>query len=227
MMKIGILGTGGVGQTLAAKLCQSKYEVMIGTRNVADTIGRSKPDAYGNPPFTEWLSKNPDVKLGTFHDAAAFGEVIFLTSHGLATINAVDMAGKENFGRKIVVDVTNPLDFSEGVPPKFAATVGHSLGEQIQKHIPEAKVVKAFNTVGAHIMIEAKRQEGTPDLLIVGDHQDAKKWVNDLALEWGWNSTVDLGGIENAYWLEAFAMLWITYAFKNNEWKHAFRFLKK
>lgn len=226
-MKIGILGTGGVGQTLAAKLDQSGHEVMIGTRNVTDTMARKTPDAFGNPPFSEWQAKNPGVKLGTFSDAAAFGEVIFLTTLGVATINVIDLAGKDNFSEKIVIDVTNPLDFSQGVPPKFTATLGNSLGEQIQTHIPRAKVVKAFNTIGAHITINAKREEGTPDLLIAGNDPDAKKWVNELALKWGWNSTVDLGGIENAYWLETFAMLWIVYAFKTNEWNHAFKFLRK
>ncbi len=226
-MKIGILGTGAVGRTLATKLIEDGHEVMIGTRDVVNTLARNKADGYGNPPFTEWLSAHPSAKLESFSDTAAFGEVLFITTAGLAALNAIDLAGKENFSGKIVVDVTNPLDASAGMPPKFAVTLGNSLGEQIQRHIPEAKVVKAFNTIGAHIMVSPQREEGVPDLLIAGNDADAKKWVNDLALSWGWNSTVDLGGIENAYWLETFAMTWIVYAFNNNSWNHAFKFLRK
>ncbi len=121
-MKIGILGTGGVGRTLAARLIESGHEVMIGTRNVADTLARSKPDHYGNPPFKAWQADNPRVKLGAFSEAATFGDVVFVTTLGMAAINAIDLAGTENLSGESVVDVSKPLDASEGMPPKFAAT---------------------------------------------------------------------------------------------------------
>lgn len=214
-MKIGILGSGDVARTLGDGLLGLGHEVTLGTRN------KSKLD--------DWLAKanNPKAKVGSFADAAAFGEIVFLTTHGTATINAIDLADKKNFDGKIVIDVTNPLDFSGGASPKFAVTLGNSLGEQIQKHLSKSKVVKAFNSIGAHIMINAKREEGTPDLFIAGNDADAKKWVVELARKWGWPSAVDLGGIENSYWLEALAMFWIIYGFKNKSWSHAFKLLKK
>jgi predicted dinucleotide-binding enzyme len=226
-MKIGILGTGGVGRTLAAKLASDGNEVMIGTRNVTDTLAKTAPDGMGSPPYKEWQKQNQRVKLGTFADASKFGETIILATFGDLTTNAIDLAGKENFNGKLVVDTTNPLDFSKGVPPGFTATLGNSLGEKIQKHIPNAKVVKAFNTIGAHIIVNAKREEGIPDLLIAGNDDEAKKQFGDLIKNWGWGSIVDMGDVSQAFWLEANAMIWIHYAFKNNTWNHAFKLLKK
>ena len=225
-MKIGMLGTGGVGRTLAAKLTEDGYEVMIGTRNPAETLARTEPDAQGTPPFKTWQAEHPKVSLGTFAEAAGFGDVIFLATPGMLTPRIVVMAGTDHFAGKIVVDLTNPLDFSEGIPPKFAVTLGNALGEQIQRQIPDAKVVKAFNTIGAHIMVSPRREQGVPDLLIAGNDAGAKQWIDELARSWG-ASTVDMGGIENAYWLEAHAMTWILYAFRNDSWNHAFKFLRQ
>ena len=221
------MGTGIVGRTLAAKLSSDGHDVMIGTRNIDDTIAKTEPDAMGNPPYMEWQKENQKVKLGSFADAAKFGEAIFLATFGNVTRNAMDLAGKENFNNKLVIDTSNPLDFSEGVPPKFTATLGNSLGEQVQKHIPEAKVVKAFNTIGAHIMVNAKREEGIPDLFIAGNDENAKNEFSGLIKNWGWGNLIDMGGISESYWLEANAMLWINYGFKNNSWNHAFKLLKK
>jgi len=212
-MKIGILGSGGVAQTLATGLLSLNHDVVLGTRDTSK--------------LAEWLKDNEKGTVGSFNDAAKHGEVIFLATFGLATITAIELAGKDYFDKKFVIDVTNPLDFSDGAPPKLKASPGHSLGEQIQKDIPKAKVVKTFNYIGAHIMVNAKREEGTPDLLVAGNDKSAKDWVSDLAAKWGWGNTIDMGGIENSYWLEAFAMLWLAYAFKNDHWQHAFKFLKK
>jgi predicted dinucleotide-binding enzyme len=225
-IKIGILGTGGVGRTLAVKLFSEGHEVMIGTRNVDETLSKTESDAAGNLPFKEWQEENHNINLGTFADAAKFGEAIILATLGIVTLNAIDMSGKENFKNKVVIDTTNPLDFSKGVPPQFTATPGNSLGEQIQKHIPEARLVKAFNTIGAHIMINPKREEGIPDLFIAGNDESVKNQFKDLIGNWGWGSIIDMGDISQAYWLETFAMLWIHYAFRNNNWNHAFKLLK-
>lgn len=226
-MKIGILGTGIVGKTLAAKLNEMGNEVMIGTRNVSETMSRTVPDMIGSPPFKEWQANNPSIKLGTFEDTSKFGELIILATHGVATISAIDSAGKNNFYGKVVIDTTNPLDFSQGMPPKFAAALGNSLGEQIQKHIPNAKVVKAFNTVNAFVMVSPKREEGDPDLFIAGNDNDAKKKFTSLAEQMGWKRVIDIGDISNSYWLEAMTMFWVYYGFKNNNWSHAFKLLLK
>lgn len=233
-MKVGIFGTGVVGRTLAAKFVSDGdsrrdafAEVMIGTRNVEETLAKSQADALGNPSFKEWQKNNPKVKLGTFADTAKFGEMIILATFGDAAKNAIDLAGKENFAAKIVIDTTNPLDVSKGVPPGFTAAPGNSLGEQIQKHIPQAKVVKTFNTMSVHIVVSPKREEGDPVLLLAGNDESAKKYVGAIAKKWGWKDLVDFGDISESYWLETFAMIWIYYAFKNNSWTHAFKLLKK
>jgi 8-hydroxy-5-deazaflavin:NADPH oxidoreductase len=226
-MKIGVLGTGGVGRTLAAKFAQEGNEVMIGTRNVDDTLAKDKPDGMGSPPYKEWQKQNQKIKLGTFEDAAKFGELIIIATFGDVAKNAIDLAGKENFSNKVVIDTTNPLDFSKGVPPKFTVTLESSLGEQIQNHIPDAKVVKAFNSIGAHIMVNPKREEGDPDFFIAGNEVGAKDRVSEIAKSWGWKDVVDLGDISQSYWLEALAMIWINYGFKYNSWGQAFKLLKK
>lgn len=214
-MRVGILGSGIVGQSLARGFAGLGYDVKVGTRDISK--------------LEKWHKElnSPKVSLGSFAEAASFGEALVLATHGVTTLAAIDMAGKEKFGGKMVIDATNPLDFSKGVPPRFAAELGNSLGEQIQRFIPQAKLVKAFNTVNALTMINARLQEGQPDLFIAGNDNSAKKWVEELAQEWGWNSCVDIGGIAESFWLETFAMLWIIYGFKNNHWTHAFKLLKK
>jgi 8-hydroxy-5-deazaflavin:NADPH oxidoreductase len=213
--KIGILGSGMVGQALAGGFAKSGYEVKVGTRDTSK--------------LKEWLEKTGDSKIstGSFEETAKFGDIIVLATHGVATKNAIDIAGMQNFSGKIVIDVTNPLDFSEGFPPKFAASPGNSLGEQIQKHIPDAKVVKAFNIVNCYVMVSPKREDGMPDMFIAGNNKEAKKRVNELAKEWGWNECIDIGGIKEAFLLEALTMLWVKYAALSGEWSHAFKLLRK
>lgn len=212
-MRIGILGSGVVGQQLGIGLIRSGHEVMIGTRS---------PDK-----LSDWQKSSGDnASVGNFEDAAKFGDIIFLATLWTGTESALRMAGKDNFINKIVVDVTNPLDFSKGTPPGLLSSPGHSAGEQVQRWLPDSRVVKAFNTISAYIMINPKRGEGLPDLFIAGD-DEAKKFVHDLAISWGWGSVVDLGDISQSYILEAFAMLWIIYGFNNGSWEHAFKILRK
>jgi 8-hydroxy-5-deazaflavin:NADPH oxidoreductase len=226
-MKVGIFGTGMVGRILAEKFVDGGNEVMIGTRNIEDTLAKTGQDSMRNIPYKEWQEKNPSVKLGTFRDAAKFGEIIFIATFGNAATEAIQSAGIENFTGKIIIDTTNPLDPSKGVPPAFTATIGNSLGEQIQRLLPEAKVVKAFNTLGMAIIVNPKREEGDPVLFIAGNDESAKKQVEEIARSWGWKDIVDFGDISEAFWLEAFGMIWIRFAFKNKSWSHAFSLLKK
>jgi len=212
-MKIGIIGSGGVAQTLGNGYLAKGYEVKLGTRNAEKLI--------------EWTKQaGENASVGSFADAAQFGEILFISVLGEASLNAVELAGAENFKGKTIIDLTNPLDFSQGVPPKFTATVGNSLGEQIQNALPEANVVKAFNTIGAPIMIDPQFGDDTATLFIAGNNEKAKEETTKLAEEFGW-TIEDLGGIEQAFFLEAFASLWINYGFKNNHWTHAFKFLKR
>ncbi|SFU69609.1 hypothetical protein SAMN05216480_11412 [Pustulibacterium marinum] len=226
-MKIGIFGTGMVGRTLAERLISDGHEIMIGTRNVENTLANTKPDVIGTPPYKEWQVNNKTVELGTFSEAAKFGEVVFISTFGDVAINAIDLAGKENLDGKVVIDTTNPLDLSNGIPPSFGGAIGNSLGEQIQNRLPNAKVVKAFNTLSMHIVVNPQREEGYPVLMVAGNDNEAKAKVTEIAKGWGWKDIMDLGVIGEAFYMESFALMWIRYAFHNNSWSHAFSFLRK
>lgn len=214
-MKIGIIGSGVVGQTLGIGFLKNGHQVKIGTREP----GKLK----------EWREKNKtdNASVGNFKDAAEFGELIVLCTLWTGTKNAVELSGMENFKGKILIDVTNPLDFSEGMPPKLGVNVGHSGGEQIQSWLPNTKVVKAFNIINAYTMINPNLEEGKPDLFICGNDADAKKKVTDIAKEFNWESIIDIGGIKESFLLEALTILWVNYGFKHNQWTHAFKLLKK
>ncbi|SRR5215204_5968379 len=212
-MKLGIIGSGSVAQTLGSAYLQKGYEVKLGTRSAEK--------------LAEWLEKaGENASVGSFAEAAEFGEVVFISTLGEAAIHAIELAGAENFRGKTVIDLTNPLDFSGGVPPKFTATIGDSLGEQIQNALPAAHVVKAFNTIGAGVMIDPKFGDDTATLFIAGNSESAKTETTKLVREFGWD-VEDLGGIEQSFFLEAFASVWINYGFKHNHWTHAFKFLKR
>jgi 8-hydroxy-5-deazaflavin:NADPH oxidoreductase len=213
-MKIGIIGSGVVGQELGKGFIRLGHEVKIGTRDISK--------------LSDW-QKQAGVKgtAGSFEEAAKFGELMVLATFWSGTENAIKLAGIENFSNKILIDATNPLDFSQGPLPKMAVSPGNSGGEQIQKWLPKSKVVKAFNTISAHIMINPKLEEGEPDLFIAGNDDAAKKEVTSFAEKLGWKSVIDMGDISQAYWLETLAMIWIYYGFKFNNWTHAFKLLKK
>jgi 8-hydroxy-5-deazaflavin:NADPH oxidoreductase len=213
-MKVGIIGSGVVGKQLGIGFLRLGHEVKIGTRDTSK--------------LNDWLKQaGSKVSVGSFKDAAVFGEFIVIATFWAGTGNAINLAGKENFNGKVVIDVTNPLDFSSGFPPKFGATVGNSAGEHIQKMLPGAKVVKAFNIVNAYVMIDPKREEGDPDLFIAGNDQASKDKVKSIAEQWGWKSVIDIGDISQALFLEALTQIWISYAAKTNQFGHAFKLLKK
>lgn len=214
-MKIGILGTGDVGQVLGAGFAGLGHQVKIGSRNPQ----QEKVQA--------WVKKTgANASSGTFAETASFGEIIVLATLGTGTENAIKLAGPKNFSGKIVIDATNPLDFSKGVPP--AMTMGHtsSLGEQIQNLIPDAKVVKAYNIIGNAHMINPQFPGGPPDMFICGNDDQAKQKVTEILKNFGW-SVIDIGGIEGSRYLEPLAMVWIIYGFRTNTWNHAFKLLRK
>lgn len=213
-MKVGILGSGMVGKQLGLGFLRIGNEVKLGTRDTNK--------------LNDWLKEaGKNASVGSTADAAKFGEIVIIATGWAGTQNAIDQAGRENFKGKLVVDVTNPLDFSQGAPPKFAVTHGNSAGEQIQRLLPDSKVVKAFNTVNAYVMIDPQREEGDPDFFYAGNDKDAKKQVIEIAKNLGWKNFIDFGDISASYWLESLTMVWIHYAFKNNSSSHAFKLLKK
>lgn len=214
-MRIGVLGSGDVGQVLGAGLAKLGHDVKMGTRNpVSDKV-------------QAWVSKTgPLASAGTFSEAGRFAEIAVLATLWTGTENALRLTEPEQLAGKVVIDVTNPLDFSSGAPPKLA--VGHtdSGGEQVQRWLPEARVVKAFNIVGNPHMVHPQFPGGPPDMFICGNDAGAKETVEKFCASFGW-PTIDIGSIEGARLLEPLALLWITHYFQTKSGNHAFKLLRK
>jgi 8-hydroxy-5-deazaflavin:NADPH oxidoreductase len=199
-MRIGVLGTGTVGQTLASKLVALGHEVMMGSRQA------------GNETATAWAQTSGQLAdEGNFADAAGFGEIVINATAGAASLDALVSAEAENLTGKVLIDVANPLDFSVGMPPTLNVCNTDSLGEQIQRTFPEARVVKSLNTVNADVMVHPGIVPGSHNIFMAGDDSDAKATVRELLLAFGWpaEDIVDLGGIEAARGMEMFLPLWL------------------
>jgi predicted dinucleotide-binding enzyme len=213
-MKIAVIGTGTVGQTFASKLISLGHAVMMGTRDVAVKLAGTGKDMYGNPPFSEWHAANKSVQLGTFAEAAAFGEIILNVTQGGNSINALKLAGAKNLDDKILVDIANPLDFSKGMPPVLLPELSNtnSLGEEIQKTFPGVKVVKTLNTMWAGLMVNPNMiGSGDHTAFICGNDAGAKNKVKLLMNEFGWRNEniLDLGDITSARGTEAVLPIWL------------------
>jgi 8-hydroxy-5-deazaflavin:NADPH oxidoreductase len=221
-MKITILGTGNVGQTFASKFIELGHEVMMGTRNVADTMARKATDNYGSLPFGEWHSKNEKVQLGTFANAVAWGEIILNALQGAITISTIKSLNVSDFDGKILMDISNPLDFSKGFPPTLLEGLNNSnsLGEEIQKILPNAKVVKTLNTMFSGIMVNpAMVGNADHNVFVSGNDADAKTKVKAVLVSFGWIAAniLDLGDITTARGPELYLPLWLRiYGATNN-----------
>ncbi len=215
-MKISILGTGDVGQVLGSGFIKLGHEVKMGSREA------------NNEKAKTWAAKNgAKASAGTFADSAAFGEVIVLATLWTGTENAVKLANPKNFAGKVVIDTTNPLDFSKGMPPRLALGHTDSGGEQVQRWLPGAKVVKCFNIVGNAHMVNPQFPGGVPDMFICGNDAEAKKKVTEILTAFGWPGSIDIGGIEGARLLEPLCILWVIYGAATSTWNHAFKLLRK
>jgi len=210
-MKIGILGTGIVGQTIAEKLLQLGHQVMIGTRNKKDTLAKTDKDNFGRPPFSEWIKNNSKIKFGTFTEAAESGEFIVNATNGFGTLPALEAAGKKNLAGKVMLDISNPLDFSKGMPPSLFISNTDSLGEQIQRTYPEAKVVKALNTMNAYIMVNPSLLPDDHNVFLNGNDPSAKNEVKKLLISFGWKekNIIDMGDISTARGTEQLLPIWV------------------
>jgi predicted dinucleotide-binding enzyme len=214
-MKIGILGSGPVGRSLGKGFASNGHNVKLGSRSP------------GKQELQDWLKTTTGkVSVGTFLETATHGEVLVLCSLGEAAENVIKLAGTENFDGKLLIDATNPLDFSKGMPPGLFVGITDSLGERIQRTLPRAKVVKCFNTVNNQTMTHPKMKEGLPDMVICGNDESAKRQVAELLKEFGWEEPIDIGGIDGARWLEAYTALWVRLAVKLGSWSIAARFLR-
>lgn len=209
-MKIGILGSGDVARSLAAGFLERGDDVMLGTRD---------PEK-----LAQWLDEHAKARVGSFADAAAFGEIVVLALLGSAVVSVIEQAGAHAFDGKVVIDATNPLKFGESGPQLFVG-FDDSLGERVARALPNARVVKAFNTVGAPEMVRPSFDGGPPSMFVAGDDAAAKQTVSDILRDFQWD-VVDLGGIESARYLEPMCMAWVVFGIRRNAWHHAFKLLR-
>jgi 8-hydroxy-5-deazaflavin:NADPH oxidoreductase len=209
-MKIAVLGTGMVGQSVAGRLAGLGHEVSVGTRDVAATMARAAPDAMGNPPYPAWAAAHPQVRLATLAEAAAGAELLVNATSGGASMGALAAAGTGNLAGKVLIDIANPLDFSRGFPPSLFVKDTGSLGEQIQAAHPQLKVVKALNTLAAALMVNpAQLAGGQHSVFVAGNDSDAKKTVTGLLESFGHADIIDLGDISAARGTEMLMPLWL------------------
>jgi predicted dinucleotide-binding enzyme len=198
-MRIGVLGSGGVAQTLGGKLVAIGHEVRLSSRGAT------------SEKMATWIaSAGPRASHGGFADAARFGDVLLNCTAGTGSLEALAAAGAENMAGKILIDVANPLDFSRGMPPAMTVVNTDSLGEQIQRAFPDLRVVKALNTVNASVMVDPSLVPGEHDLFICGNDAHARRAVAGWLREWfGWRIIHDVGDITAARGTEMFLPLWI------------------
>jgi len=214
-MKIGILGSGAVGQALGSGFATLGHTVTLGTR---------QPDS---DKLKLWLKQAAgQTSAASFAETAAFGELLVLATAWSGTENAIQLADPKNFVGKVLIDVTNPLAPRPNGPPGLALGHTDSGGERVQRWVPRAQVVKAFSIVGNAHMFRPQFAGGPPDMFIAGNSDAAKHTVTDLVTAFGWH-VIDIGGIDGARYLEPLAMLWITYGFKTGTWNHAFKLLRR
>lgn len=214
-MQVGILGSGMVGQALGVGFAQLGHEVKIGSRE-------PKSDK-----LKAWLAKaGKKASTGSFEETARFADVAVLATLWSGTQEAIDLAKPENLARKVVMDVTNPLLHEVNQPPRLALGHTDSGGEQVQRWLPNSKVVKAFNTVGHAHMVNPQFPGGPPDMFICGDDASAKQVVAVICRNFGWG-VVDAGGIEGARLLEPLCILWVIHGLQSGSWNHAYKLLQK
>jgi len=212
-MNIGVLGSGDVARTLAAGFLKHGHEVMVGTRDPAK--------------LEDWRRQNPKAGVGNFADVATFAELVVLAVKGTAALDAARAARAGKLAGKTVIDVTNPI---ADAPPtngvlKFFTNLDESLMERLQKAVPDAHFVKAFNSVGSARMVNPEYKGGRPSMFICGNDVAAKQTVTRILDQFGWD-TEDMGGVEAARAIEPLCMLWCIPGFLHNHWTHAFKLLK-
>jgi len=208
-VNIAVLGTGMVGQAIAGRLDDLGHSVVVGTRDPRVTLARTEPDQMGNAPFSSWLDAHPGVGLAAFAEAAARADLVVNASSGAATLEVLGLAGSRNLAGKVLVDIANPLDFSAGFPPTLSVKDTDSLGEQVQRAFPEARVVKTLNTLTASLMVEPKALGESSTVFVSGEDAVAKATVVELLESFGHDDVIDLGGIESARGTEMLLPVWL------------------
>lgn len=216
-MKIGILGTGMVGVTIGTKMLQLGHLVMMGSRSAT------------NEKAAKWVRESGvNATQGTFADAAAYGEILFNCTNGAGSMEALKAAGANNMNGKIIVDISNPLDFSKGMPPSLISSLSNtnSLAEEIQKTFPGTKVVKTLNTVNCILMVNPSLVAGSHDMFICGNDEAAKATVTDILKSFGWTSIIDLGDLSGARTMEMLLPIWVRLMMKFKSPNFNFKIVK-
>ena len=197
-VRIGILGTGVVGQTIGGKLADLGHDVKLGSRTAT------------NEKAAKWVAQHGShASQGTFADAASFGEIVFNCTSGMVSLEALHSAGAANLAGKVLVDVSNPLDFSHGMPPTLSVCNSDSIAEQIQRAFPDAKIVKTLNTTNAAVMVNPSVVPGDHDIFVSGNEAGAKSQVSELLRSFGWKTIIDLGDISSARGVEMLLPIWL------------------
>lgn len=205
-MKIAVLGTGMVGRTLSARLAGLGHDVTVGTRHPETTLKRAAGDSAS---FGHWLEEHATVGLETFADATAGAELVVHAAAGAAALSVLELAGARNLSGKVLLDTSLPLDHSHGFPPSLFLMGDDSLGEQVQRAFPEARVVKSLNTLTAPLMVEPVKLEEETSVFVSGNDAEAKRVVTDLLMSFGHTDVIDLGDITTARGTEMAFALWV------------------
>jgi 8-hydroxy-5-deazaflavin:NADPH oxidoreductase len=209
-MRIAVLGTGSVGRTLAARFTELGHEVTVGTRDVTATMAAGEPDGSGNPTYTSWSDAHPNVRLATFADAVTDADLIVNATSGGVSRAVLDSVGEAALGSRILLDISNPLDFSAGFPPFLSVANTDSVGEQLQAAYPRLRVVKSLNTLTAALMAHPEQVSGGDHTVFVsGNDASAKAAVTDLLVALGHRDVIDLGDITTARGAEMYVALWV------------------
>jgi predicted dinucleotide-binding enzyme len=208
-MDVAVLGTGMVGQALAGRLASLGHTVTIGTRDPRATLARTGPDGMGNPAFADWHADHAEVGLATFAEAAAGADLVVLAGHGAAAADMLSAAGEENLAGTVVLDISNPLDFSAGFPPSLFVKDTDSLAEQLQRSFPDARIVKSLNTLNASLMVDPASLGQSSTVFVSGDDAEAKALVTSVLESFGHDDVIDLGALETARGAEMLLPLWL------------------
>ena len=210
-MKISILGTGIVGQTIAAKMTELKHEVFMGTRDAAVTSSRIKSNPMSGKSFPDWHKSNPVVSLVNYQDLPDDTDVFINATGGQGSIAALESVGHTKLEHKVILDIANPLDFSQGMPPSLYVCNTDSLAEQIQKEFPGSQIVKSLNTMNCFIMVNPGLVKGDHTVFMSGNDREAKAKVKSLLEDIGWNAKniLDLGDITTARGTEMLLPVWL------------------
>ena len=211
-MKIAILGTGMVGQTLAVALAAKGHDVRIGTRDVAKSFASTQPNGYGMPAFGVWLKDHADIKVGTFAEVAQWGDLLVNATGGGVSLDVLAQAVAGSVGNKVLIDIANDLDFSQGMPPTSRGTdaPGAGLAEKIQAAYPNLRVVKTLNTMNARVMVNPGLVAGGDSTVFMsGNDADAKAVVKQLLQSFGWKDIMDLGDISSSRATEMLMPIWL------------------